>query len=180
MTTSAVTRWRQRWADGDSLDRTFVVGIVLKGLNGVLEVVGGVPLLVATPELIRAVIDRITRAELAEDPHDVVATWLTHWSTSESLSQSGLRFAAAYLVAHGVVKLVLVRALLRDKLWAYPWMIGFLALFIGYQFWMIARQPTLWLIGLTVFDIGLTWLTVREWQRHREPGPAMASRRSPD
>ncbi len=156
------------------MDRTFAVGIVLKGLNGVLEVAGGLLLLVATPELIRSLIDRITRAELAEDPRDLLATWLTHLSTSSVLTHTGLRFAAAYLIAHGVVKLVLVVALLRDKLWAYPWMIGFLALFIGYQILMIIREPTAWLIGLTLFDIALTWLTVREWQRHRGDEPAKA------
>jgi uncharacterized membrane protein len=32
-----------------------------------------------------------------------------------------------------VVKVVLVTALLRNKLWAYPWSIVFLILFIAYQ-----------------------------------------------
>lgn len=167
MAGTVVGGWRERWASGDSLDRTFAVGIVLKGINGLLEVVGGLLLLVATPEVIRAVVDRLTRGELAEDPRDLLATWLTHLSTSSSLSDAGLGFAAVYLLAHGLVKLVLVLALLRDRLWAYPWMIGFLALFVAYQLWMIARQPTLWLVGLTMFDAALTWLTWREWKRHR-------------
>jgi uncharacterized membrane protein len=34
-------------------------------------------------------------------------------------------------LAHGIIK-VLVTALLLNKLWAYPWMIMVLILFIGY------------------------------------------------
>ena len=35
-------------------------------------------------------------------------------------------FGAVYLLTHGLVKVVLVVALLLNKLWAYPWMIGVL------------------------------------------------------
>jgi hypothetical protein len=37
---------------GDLLDRAFAVGIILKGLDGVLEVVGGVLLLIVNPTTI--------------------------------------------------------------------------------------------------------------------------------
>jgi hypothetical protein len=47
---------------------------------------------------------------------------------------------------------VLVLALLANKLWAYPWMIAFLIIFIGYQLYRIALTPTAWLIWLTIFD----------------------------
>ena len=39
------------------------------------------------------------------------------------------------------VKVVLVVALLLNKLWAYPWMIVVLLMFIGYQLYRIALQP---------------------------------------
>lgn len=111
--------------------------------------------------------------ELAEDPHDFIATRLLHWTARSSLTDSGLRFAGLYLLSHGVVKLVLAGAVLRQKLWAYPWMIAFLVAFIVYQLYLIAGDPTWGLIGLTCFDGALTWLTYREWQRHRrDRGPA--------
>ena len=52
---------------------------------------------------------------------------------------------------HGVVKVVLVVALWRNKLWAYPWLIVTLVVFIGYQLYRIALMPTAWLIFLTIF-----------------------------
>jgi Predicted membrane protein (DUF2127) len=57
-----------------------------------------------------------------------------------------------------------VTALLRNKLWAYPWMIAFLGIFIVYQLYRIALTPTLWLITLTVFDGLIVWLTYREYR----------------
>jgi uncharacterized membrane protein len=52
-------------------------------------------------------------------------------------------------------------------LWAYPWLIATLVVFIGYQRYRIALVPTAWLIALTVFDAFLVWLTWREWQKQR-------------
>ena len=105
---------------GDLLDRAFGVGIILKGLDGVLEVVGGVLLLIVSPTTIDQLSRALTQHELSEDPHDFLATHLLH--AAGSLTGSSLQFGAAYLLLHGVVKIVLVSALLRDKIWAYPWM----------------------------------------------------------
>jgi uncharacterized membrane protein len=160
-------RWREWFATGDALDRTFAVGIIAKGLNGIIEILGGLLLLIATPDAIGRLLEALTRGELAEDPTDFLATRLLHLSASDTLSAGGLQFAAIYLLAHGVVKVVLVAAVLRGKLWAYPWMIGFLILFIGYQLYRIAVDPTAGMIALTIFDAVLTWLAIREWQRHR-------------
>jgi len=62
---------------------------------------------------------------------------------------------------------VLVIALLENKLWAYPWMIAFLIIFIGYQLNRIALTPTTWLIALTIFDAFVVWLTWREWRKQQ-------------
>ncbi|HVB77458.1 MAG TPA: DUF2127 domain-containing protein, partial [Candidatus Nitrosotalea sp.] len=110
----------KRFERGDLLDRAFLVGIVLKGLDGVLEVTGGVILLLVSPSTIDRVTQTLTQHELSEDPHDFIANHLLH--ATGALTGASLRFGAAYLLSHGLVKIVLVAALLRNKLWAYPWM----------------------------------------------------------
>lgn len=152
----------------DWLDRVFEIGIILKGLNGLLEIVGGILLLVVTPAQINSVVRALTQQELSEDPRDLIAVRLLR--TSEGLTGSGLLFGAAYLLVHGVVKAVLVLALLRNKLWAYPWMIGVLLAFIGYQSYQISLRPTPGLIALTVFDVFIVVLTWREYRRQRTAG----------
>lgn len=147
------------------LDRVFAVGIIGKGLNGAVELLGGLLLLFVTPDRIRQLAASWTYGELSEDPQDVIATYLLH--TADGLTGSAVLFGAAYLLAHGVVKVVLVVALLMNKLWAYPWMIVVLGLFIGYQLYRIVLSPTAGLIGLTVFDVIIVVLTWREYQQQR-------------
>jgi uncharacterized membrane protein len=149
----------------DLLDRAFAVGIILKGLDGILEVVGGVLLLVVSPTTIDNLSRALTQHELSEDPHDFLATHLLH--AAGSLTGSSLEFGAAYLLLHGVVKIVLVTALLRDKIWAYPWMLAFLIVFIVYQIYRMTFAFSIGLFGLTVFDLVVVWLTYREYSKQR-------------
>jgi uncharacterized membrane protein len=107
----------------------------------------------------------VTRGELSEDPHDFIARHLLH--TANGLTGPAIRFGAVYLLAHGLVKVVLVVALLLNKLWAYPWMIVVLPLFIGYQLYRIVLSPTAGLVTLTVFDIVIVALTWRAYLQQR-------------
>lgn len=149
----------------DLLDRAFEIGIILKGLDGVLELIGGVLLLAVSPATINRVVVSLTQHELSEDSHDFVATHLLR--LSHGLTGSAVGFAAAYLLLHGIVKVVLVAALLLNKLWAYPWMIAFLLAFIGYQIYRLALNLTVGLTALTIFDVAIVWLTWREYQKQR-------------
>ena len=70
-------------------------------------------------------------------------------------------------MTHGIVKVVLVTALLFNKLWAYPWMIMVLILFISYQLYRIVLQPTAGMVALTIFDFVILALTCREYGQQR-------------
>src|SRR5207249_11285680 len=96
----------------DLLDRTFEVGITLKGLDGVLEVVGGLLLLVVSPATINQLVRSLTQHELAQDPHDFIATHLLN--ATSGLTGSSVRFPALYLPSHALVKILLAAALPRD------------------------------------------------------------------
>jgi uncharacterized membrane protein len=79
------------------------------------------------------------------------------------------------------VKVVLVVALLRNKLWAYPWMIAVLVCFVAFQVYEFASSPSYGLAFLTVFDlvvISLTWREYRRQRQHRRPQPPPSGRRS--
>lgn len=158
-------RWRQVSREARE---TIVFRITLwfKALDGLVEAVGGLLLLIATPAQIASVAHLLTRGELAEDPHDFVATQLL--AASHSLEHGQVSFwGALYLISHGVIKLVLVWAILRDHVWAYPWMIAFLGVFIVYQTSSMTHHLTGGLLFLTVFDLLVAWLTLREYGRVR-------------
>jgi uncharacterized membrane protein len=149
----------------DWLDRVFEIGIIAKGLNGAVELLGGLLLLFVSPAWIHHIAVSLTRVELSEDPHDFIATHLLH--TTSGLTGNAVLFGSVYLLTHGAVKVVLVVALLLNKLWAYPWMIVVLLVFIGYQLYRISLDPTAALIALTVFDVVIVLLTWREYRVQR-------------
>jgi uncharacterized membrane protein len=146
------------------LDRTFTISIILKGLDGLIEMIGGILLLVVSPESWNNLAIDLTSHELSQDPHDYIANHLLH--ATGDLSQTRL-FGAIYLLTHGAVKIVLVIALLKRQWWAYPVTIAFLVAFIAYQAYRIAVAPTLGMVALTIFDLFVTWLVWREYRIHR-------------
>lgn len=147
----------------DKVDRAFRVSLWLKGADGALELLGGLLLLVVSPDALGAFVKMLTRHELSEDPHDVIANYLL--GQAGNLTKTATLFGALYLISHGVIKLILVVAVLREKLWAYPWMIGFLGVFIVYQVYRLVLSPSVWLTLLTLFDIVVVVLTRIEYRR---------------
>jgi uncharacterized membrane protein len=149
-----------------ALDTTFKIGLVLKGLDGILEVVGGILLLFLSPQAIEHIARMLTAHELSQDPHDLIARYLVH--TASQVTTSTTLFGAIYLLSHGTAKLVLVVLVLMDKLWAYPWLIVLLLAFIAYQLYrLIFVHFSVGLTALTVFDAVLVWLTWREYRAKR-------------
>lgn len=138
---------------------SFEAGIILKGLNGILETIGGLALFFVTPEKLNRLILFVIQDELLEDPKDFIANHLMQ--LAHSLSLSTQIFVAAYLFSHGVIKIVLVTWLGEHKLWAYPIAIVIFVLFIAYQLYRYFSTGSVWLIFLSIFDmllIILTWL----------------------
>ena len=154
-----------------SLDRTFRITVTLKGLDGALEVVGGLVVLFVRPSTLQTFVRTLTQHELSQDPHDFIARHLLR--SASHLTHGTTVFAAIYLLSHGLTKVVLVVAVLRDQLWAYPGMIALLAAFIVYQVYRLAIHVTLGLTLLTAFDALVMWLTWREYRarRHHAPVP---------
>ena len=152
------------------LDRTFKVSIALKGLDGALEIVGGIVLFFVAPATLQQWARTLTAHELTQDPHDFVARHLLH--SASQLSHSTTLFGAIYLLSHGLAKVVLVIALLRERLWAYPGLIGLLGVFIVYQLYRLTYRFTIGLTLLTVFDVFVVGLTIREYALARARPPA--------
>jgi uncharacterized membrane protein len=140
----------------------FEIGVILKGLNGLVELIGGILLLMFQPSAIQDFIIRLTHKELTEDPTDFIATHLR--IAAQELSVHAKTFAAIYLLSHGVIKAVLVYALIKDKLWAFPIAIAVFSAFGAYQIYRYFVEPSGMLIALTVLDIAVILLTSAEWR----------------
>jgi uncharacterized membrane protein len=150
----------------DLTDRAFRIGLFLKGLNGLAEVLGGILLLVIKPQQIDRLVNGITAGELRENPADFIANYIV--SSAHHLTGASLLFGAVYLLSHGLVKLVLVVEVLRDRLWAYMALIVVTGLFIIYQLYsLIFVKVTISFVLLTIFDFIIVYLTQKEYRRHK-------------
>jgi uncharacterized membrane protein len=145
-------------------DKAFRISLYLKGLDGLLEVLGGILLLIIKPEQINHLARWLTQGELSEDPHDFIANHIL--KTANHLTGASLLFGALYLLSHGIVKLVLIVEVLRDHLWAYLGLIGVTALFVVYQTYRIIVKFSLSMLLLTLFDLLIIYLTQKEYRRH--------------
>ncbi len=148
---------KSRW----NLHRFFEVGILLKGIDGGLELIGGLLLLVLSHGAINGIVYFFVEAELKEDPTDLVANLLLH-STRHLIQDR--RLASAFLIVHGVAKLLLVAGLLANKLWSYPAAIVVFAAFTVFQICQLGYQFSFFLGVLTVIDVLVLMLVICEYR----------------
>ena len=144
------------------LRASFRTGITMKGIDGLLETIGGVLLWFIKPSSMSATIQVLCQHELSRDPHDFIAMHLLH--ISEKFAHSDPLFASIYLLSHGVVKVVLAIALWLNDLWAYPLAIFVFTAFGVYQIYRYTHTHSMMLLLLTVFDVAVIWLTWAEYR----------------
>jgi uncharacterized membrane protein len=156
----------------DALDTTFDIALVLKGLDGLLEVAGGMLLLLVSPATLNHWAEQLTQHELSQDPNDYLAHHLLRLTANLHHTQL---FGALYLLTHGVVKLVVVVGLYLRQRWAYPVAFVFLGGFVIYQLYRLTYAPTAGLALLTAFDLFIIWLTWREYRRTKASSPEVVS-----
>src|SRR5260221_4799239 len=108
----------------------FDVSLVIKGIDGVLEIIGGIFFFFIQQNQLITITKLVVQRELIEDPQDFTANYLI---ATSHVSVSLQFFTAIYLLIHGVIKIVIVVGLLKNKLWAYPLGITVFSAFVLYQ-----------------------------------------------
>jgi uncharacterized membrane protein len=146
-------------------DKAFRISLYLKGLNGVLEIIGGLLFIIITPEQINHFARWLTEGELSEDPNDFIATHIL--KTAHDLTGAGLVFGAVYLLSHGIAKVFLIVQVFRNKLWAYQALIVVIGLFVVYQVYRMIVKFSVSMLLLTLFDLLVIYLTQNEYRKHK-------------
>jgi uncharacterized membrane protein len=142
------------------LHGSFRAGITLKGIDGILEAMGGVILWFVHASELNRIARGFLRHDLPFDRHEYVSNHL--FQATQHLA-SARHFVAIYLVLHGLIKAFLVIGLWCDVLWSYPLTIVVFGVFSGYQLYRYTDTHSLALIFLTIFDVVIIFLTWREY-----------------
>ena len=155
-----------------ALDKAFEVGILLKGADGILEIIGGGLLLIVSPSNIVSFATTITQHELVEDPRDIISSYVLQYA--HHITGGALIFGAVYLLSHGIVKVVLIAEILQERLWAYMGLIVLTLGFMVYQLYRYSYTHALSLVLLTLYDGIVVYLTVKEYRkRTRDSAPTL-------
>ena len=147
------------------LHESFRAGITLKGIDGVLEAIGGIVLWSIKPSELNRIALKFLETDLPFDRHEFITRHL--YQATQHLAYGGKHFASLYLLAHGLIKALLVAALWFDALWAYPLTMVVFGLFSVYQVHRFMHTHSVTLLLITVFDVLIIWLTWREYRDQR-------------
>lgn len=153
----------ERWQH--VLDLVFLLGVTFKAIDGLGEILIGIPLLFLTPAGVTTAVQHLTARELTEDPHDLIANLLVHGVNH--LAGSDLRLLGIYFLVHGIVKVAIVVAIIVGAVRVYPWAIGALTALTIVQVVELVLHPTIGVVLLTVLDVIIIALTWREWRECR-------------
>lgn len=162
--------FRSKKEEERGLHDAFEIGVALKGLDGIAELIGGSLLLLFSSQTLQNIFLYFAHGELAEDPKDLIANYLLH--LIQGLSIQTQSFYAWLFVVHGAIKVFLVAGLLRNKLWAYPSAIAAFSLFVIYQLYRLSLGYSWLLAAITVIDVIVIALTIHEYKeirRRRRP-----------
>ena len=145
------------------LDVSFDIGLLLKGLFALGELIGGLTLIFLTPNRLNRLISWLSAGELSEDPNDWLMNHLVLFG--HSFTFNAQHFAMFYLLSHGVIKLVAILLLWRKKLWSYPLSVLVIIGFVIYQMISFASSHSVSLLLLTILDIIMIVLTILEYRK---------------
>lgn len=141
----------------------FLGSILAKAIDGLIEVASGLVLVLVSKGKLIDLVYKLTSTELSEDKNDLIANWIIN--NIPHVSVAAQHFAAYYLLSHGIVKVILVLALFKRKLWAYPVAMFAFSVFVVYQSITYFQNHSFLLLVLTVLDIAVVLLTYWEFKR---------------
>jgi uncharacterized membrane protein len=146
---------------GHTFHRTFYIGACLKGLQGILETLGGVVLWFLNPKILHDVAALFVKHELSEYPQNFMVRYIHHAAAHWSLSTQ--HFGAIYLLIDGLITVGLVIGMLRKIWWSYPLAAALISLFILYQLHRAERTHSATLFFLSLMDAVIVLLIIREY-----------------
>lgn len=141
----------------------FDLALLLKAVNGSLEILGAILVLVVPPSFVIKIVEFATSGEVGQDPSDFVASSIRDAAHAFTVHTHYL--LALYLVLHGAIKVVLVIGIFAGKRIAYPLFMAALALFGAYEAYRGFMRQELLLQALAVFDFSVLILTAYEYRR---------------
>lgn len=143
--------------------RLFQITVAIKGVDGALEILGGLLLLIFGAKGVNRTLAVVTEHEATLDQGNFfVRTIIGH---AHPLPASSVHLTIIYLLVNGVVKIWLVHGLLKELRWMFPVAMGILGLLVAYLVVHLTRHPSASLAFFAALDVITIALVWREYLR---------------
>ncbi|SDY43094.1 Uncharacterized membrane protein [Amycolatopsis xylanica] len=153
----------------DRTEKLFRVAIALKGLDGAAQLLGALVLAVIPASVVTGFAHAVITRDLLGDPRGTLARHLQ--AAADGFADGGTKtFAIVYLLAHGLIKLVLVWALARKIVRAYPVAAIVLGAFVVYEVLRAVHTHSIALPVFAALDLLIIVLVLREYRELRAAG----------
>lgn len=142
-------------------ERLFRLAMFVKGLDGAVELIGAIALLLVPATLVNQLVADVISRDLVGSPDGFLARHLV--AGTAEFASGNRTFVILYLALHGVVKLALVVALLRRWMPAYPVAAVVLTVLVAYELYRAVRTGSVLLPVLAAVDVLIIILVIREY-----------------
>jgi len=139
----------------------YKTGIALKAIVGVIEVIAGTAFLFMSHAAIYSLINSVFGGRLGENSGDWF--WQIVSAGLNDLATSGEGVWAFVFLSHGIIKLLLIGGLWKERLWSYPTSAFVFTLFIFYQAYQLASIWSFALFAITALDVAIVALVLYEY-----------------
>lgn len=153
---------KKSFSKDNIINASFYTGLFLKGVNALVEFLGGIVMLVLNHEKLTSLIELIALPELRQDPNDVLMNYLI--TLGQNLSIGSQRSIAVYMLLHGSIKLVVIYLLWKKKIWAYKPAVAVFGLFIAYEVYSYLHSNSLIMLCIIIIDAAIIAMIILEYR----------------
>jgi uncharacterized membrane protein len=150
------------------IDRLYFAGVLVKGVDGALELALGFVLLFM-PTLPHRGLE--AAASRVAGYHPPVGQFISNYleGVDGSLSHLGTGIVVIFLIAHGAIKVLLVVCLMLRLHRVYPFAMIVLGAFLAYEIYLLCTSPGVTLALFIVLDAAIIYLVFREYRELKTP-----------
>lgn len=149
-----------------NLHTFFDAGIVLKLIDSIGEVLLGILFIFLDTAAMNRIAIAIFGDETAEQPFQAIWNFTLH--SFAQLSNNSQAFLAFIFISHGIIKLILIAGLAKDKLWVYPLAATAFTGFGIYQIYQITFTHSVLITALTILDAIFVMLIIHEYRYQKQ------------
>lgn len=153
---------KKRLNEDTILNIGFYGGLSLKAINAVIEIIGGLIMLMVSLDWLNTMIKVIALPELREDSQDIIMNYLI--TLSQNFSITAMHSVAIYMLFHGLTKVIAVWLLWQKKMWAYLPVVGVFILFISYECYSFLHSYSPIMLGIIIIDIAIVVVVMLEYR----------------